>query len=67
MAETEFKPTDDLDPEGIQEMGKKTKAKKKPADEEDGSLSFQVSGGVFDTHPREEIPKQRRRRVKMGR
>ena len=66
MAQTEFDPnTNDLDPEGIQEMGKKAKAKKKP-EEEDDSISFQVSGGVFDTHPRTEMPKGRRRRPKMG-
>ncbi len=67
MTQTEFNPTDEFDPEDIQAMGKKPKAKKKPAEaeEEDSSLSFQVSGGVFDTQSRETMPK-RRRRPKMG-
>jgi len=69
MTETFFKPTDDLDPEGIQEMGKKAKAKKKPEDDdEEDSISFQETNGAFDTRARDsrEMPKQRRRRPKMG-
>lgn len=62
MTETFFKPTDDLDPEGIQEMGKKAKAEKKQ-EEDDEEVIFQPAEGVFDPRP---MKKPRQRRPKMG-
>ncbi len=69
MSKTEFKPdTDDLDPEETEPMGTETEpmgTEPKPQKEKDGDISFQLTGSVFDPDPRE-MPKQRRRRPKMG-